>query len=42
MAGHTMHSIQVQKEVVSDGGVEENQSVDAKYVVDDVYGHKAV
>lgn len=42
MAGHTMHSIQVQKEVVTDGGAE-NQSVDAKYVVDDdVYGHKAV
>jgi hypothetical protein len=40
--GHTMHSITVQKEIVTDGGIEENRSVDAKYGGDDVYGHKAV
>jgi hypothetical protein len=39
---HTLHSIQVQKEVVTDGGVDENRSLDAKYAGDDVYGHKAV
>jgi len=39
MAGHSMHSIQVKKETVTDG---ENRSVDAKYMGDDVYGHKAV
>ena len=44
MAGHSLHSILVKKEVVTDGGVEENQSVQAKYAGDDsdVYGHNAV
>jgi len=41
MASHTLHSIQVSKEVVTEGGIEENRSVDAKYA-DDVYGQKAV
>ena len=40
MIGHTLHSIQVKKEVVTDGV--EHQSVEAKYDESDVYSHKAV
>ncbi|RDB28699.1 hypothetical protein Hypma_015900 [Hypsizygus marmoreus] len=39
MAGHTLHSIHVQKEVVSDVS-QDQRSVDAKFGGDEVYGHK--
>lgn len=42
MAGHTLHSIHVKKEVVTDNDTApEERSVEAKYAGDEVYGHKA-
>lgn len=37
IGSHTLHSISVQKEVITDAP--DNRSVDAKYAGDDVYGH---
>jgi len=41
MAGHSLHSIHVKKEIVTDTVVED-RSADAKYVGDEVYGAKMV
>lgn len=39
LGGGTLHSVHVQKEVVTDT-MPDQRSVDSKYAVDEVYGHK--